>query len=356
MTCRNMARGVGNGGRKPGAWLDFVRHQESCDLTIAELLARHAEMLERKGKLTRDKRTDLRRFGHDFGTMRVRDFERAHARGYRDALQAQVLSDGSRYAPKTVRKIISNLTRVFAHAVEIGAADLNPVAGIKLPPNRVQDPTRAASELLTTPEVRKVLSSTCLPPFRRVFYAVLFGTGSRFGEAAALRFGDVSLDRKPLGEVLVRRSWDCRSQPPRFREPKTELHRRIPVVPFLRTAVLHSRNLYRETWGIEPGPDHLVAPYNGRPEGPRPWHQTTALRWWRKDLELLGIEHPASGPRRLHATRHTYINLLIEAGASEAVIKLRTHPGSASADRDPYRGYVHYSWDIVCREIGKLKI
>ena len=99
-----------------------------------------------------------------------------------------------------------------------------------------------------------------------------------------------------------------------------------------------------------------MCPFVRTHRGPKPWHETSALRLFRRDVDTLRFGHPVNGQRRLHATRHSFISQLIDAGASEAIVKRFTHPGSAAADREPFRGYVHYTWPRLCDAISKLPI
>ena len=86
---------------------------------------------------------------------------------------------------------------------------------------------------------------------------------------------------------------------------------------------------------------------------PQPWHEGSALRWWRADLRAAGIPRPAAGPRKLHCTRHTFSSLLARAGVARNVRESMTH---TEQERNAADGYVHLDWRTVCAAIVKLGV
>lgn len=88
----------------------------------------------------------------------------------------------------------------------------------------------------------------------------------------------------------------------------------------------------------------------------RLWAETTALRTWHRALVELGIPHPATGPRRLHATRHTFVSQALRADAQERALEPVTHTAGAERDRSRAFGlYAHLDWSDSCRAVAKLQ-
>lgn len=84
------------------------------------------------------------------------------------------------------------------------------------------------------------------------------------------------------------------------------------------------------------------------------WGQTTLLRRWHEVLERAGVAHPATGPRRLHAARHTFASLLVRAGAAGRSVRAITH--DSTADGSTFARYVHLDWSSLCEAVLKLEI
>lgn len=114
----------------------------------------------------------------------------------------------------------------------------------------------------------------------------------------------------------------------------------------------------------EPTTHDAIVPYDVPRSGgaQHPWNERQALISWHKDLEASGVPPPASGPRRLHSTRHTVITRMIRAGADWRAINLITHAGWG--DSSTFRGYVHLGiregvhleWSDLCEAVGKLQL
>jgi len=96
----------------------------------------------------------------------------------------------------TLRRYVKHLSGVWRMAVERGWAERDPWRGLRLP-KPVQRPVPA----LTAEERARLLGACSV--LLRAFVGLLLETGLRYGEAAALRWGDVDMGG---GWLTVRRS------------------------------------------------------------------------------------------------------------------------------------------------------
>lgn len=254
----------------------------------------------------------------------------------------------SGYAERTRGRLLSGLANVLEHAHRLGAVDELVCRSLprgSRPRKRSRDEQRSTVEVLTAAEVGRLLAAEGLAVERRLAYALALFTGARLGELVELRWSDV-VQRQPLDELTIARSWSRRDG--QVRSTKTDDIRRVPVHPSLRTWLSRVRAWFSRAFGRAPGGGDLVAPY--RAGSATRWHETTLLRAWHRDLLTVGIEHPSSGPRRFHATRHTFCSALLEAGAQERVIEAMTHrPSKVGSTSLPV--YLHASHAAKCEAI-----
>lgn len=340
--------------RNPAApqanWRNHLRAVPSpCDLTLADLAARWLEREQLSGvrRGMRDARSAVtRHVGEALGELTAREITQEIV----VAWMAGQLATG--YAEATVKRHLSYLASVLDMAIAVGAAENNVARGLPrghVPSGQPREPGKAALEVLSASEVESLLSAS--PVQRRVLWAVLLYTGARFGEAAALRWGDLT-DRTPLAQVTIGWSWDCRDN--LVKPTKTGLTRYVPVHPRLAQELVAARAWFRAQFRREPGGEDLVCPGVAIGRGvtrPLPWHESTALKWWRKDLARSGVGECAAGPRRLHSTRHTFCSALVNAGVPDRVWKALTHvvPVKDAADR-----YAHPNWQTLCQAVLQI--
>lgn len=334
-------------------WRAFLLERlERPQLSVSELIALWLSASRPpvvKPGTFRDYESAARRhLGPSFGALDARDVTPDIVAAWVAALLA------SGRARKTVRKIVSHLSRCMAHGVRIGAVDINPCRHLPegtLPPNRVRDPRRMAAEVLALADVRTILRDERIPFVRRLFWALLLLGGLRFGEAAALTYGDYRARNRRL---VVSKSWDCRAR--ELVSCKTDEVRHVPVHAELRRFIAQARAWF--AWREQrPATDEdLIAPFSEHEEVSY-WHQTTALRRWRSDLELLGIEDPTPSPRKMHATRHTMITQLLQAGADRFVVASFTHDADLTQTGTAFDVYAHHTtWAAALEAIDLLDL
>lgn len=93
-------------------------------------------------------------------------------------------------------------------------------------------------------------------------------------------------------------------------------YREVPLLPELKSILVAHRAWIEEKLGSAPEPDHYIFPFanRGKPVDPERPCTNIASAWW-------SIRDAAGVSCRLHDLRHTYATRLLEAGASEAVVR-----------------------------------
>ena len=335
-------------------WREFLPRRRTADITVDALLDDWRAHLERTGSRSlRDKSSAIEtKLRPAFGQLTAAEFADLGPSCV-EAYAAWLAHQGK--APKTIRKEVSFLSSFCEFGINSQALPENPVRKVRrgaLPANSPADPGRAANEVLTARELGLVLYCPQIPWVRRRLWALMALAGLRFGEAAAATWGQLSLDRRPLGELLIDRSWDCRDHRVSA-ETKTSLVRRVPVAPLLERMLRLSRRWDEGELGRAVRPEDLLAPFVDT-EGRRThWHQSTALRRWHEDLLSAGVS-PTHRPRRIHSLRHTFASLLRRAGADREAVRQITHIGEAPDDA--FALYEHLDWATLCRAVAALEI
>lgn len=178
--------------------------------------------------------------------QRAEQRERLRAAGRAD--EARKVRDprtpGPTLADATVARILSPLRACLATAVHDGVIRSNPTANVRLPKRDEARRIEAGEDLdhrdvraLTTEQLAALLDAA--PPRHALLFRLIAATGVRIGEAAALRWADLSLRPDVPSEpqaVHVRRAWTWTGR--RFKTPKSEQRRRVPLDPALAAELL----------------------------------------------------------------------------------------------------------------------
>jgi integrase len=253
-------------------------------------------------------------------------------------------------APRTVRHTYSLLRRMFSAAVIDEVIEASPVIVAKgvLPKNVDKDPAWRATALYERDELVRLVSDPVIPPERRILNAIKGLAGTRHGEAAGLRWSNRIADAKPLGKLVIARSYDKDGT-------KTRVSRLVPIHPVLAQLLnAWERSGWAAVYGRPPTPNDYIVP---RSVGHRPpgdgedgdlWPADQAFKLFTADLEALGMRL-----RRGHDLRRTFITLAQEDGARRDVLKVITHAPDAA---DVMSLYTTYPWPTLCAEVAKLQI
>lgn len=274
------------------------------------------------------------------GNMRLNEVRPHH-------LITMVNSWKSTLAPRSIYNDYSTVCALFRDACLDDLLPSSPCILTKrqLGPKIDKNPEWRPTALFTLLELKKLISDHRISMDRRVYYALEGLAGLRLGEVSGLHWRNCSAQPEvpPLGMLFVAFSG---SRP----LPKGDVCRPVPIHPTLG-AILAEWKLFgwAQMMGRQPTPDDLVVPLP-------PEAKCVAGRWRRKgyvfdrfekDLKILGIRH-----RRSHDLRRTFISLARSHGAISDILRRATH----KPPTEVMEGYTTFEWEVVCREVLKLKI
>ena len=249
-------------------------------------------------------------------------------------------------APKTIRHIYFSAHSLFERAVRRDLIASNPcrLERGELPPRVDKDPGWRPTAVYRRDEVEMLISAPPIAEWRRVFYALLFLTGARFGEISARRWRDYVADETPLGRLIVSSSFQSKSK--REKSTKTGQTREVPVHSTL-AAILAEWKLggWERAMGRRPTESDLIVPF---PLDGEHLDAQVMRRHLHKDLVALGYR-----TRRQHDTRRTFISLCLSDGARKEILQWVTHGRPRSDQMDDYTTLL---WAPRCEEVAKLTI
>ncbi len=210
-----------------------------------------------------------------------------------------------RYAPKTVNFTHNVLHLALEAAKRTRLIARNPLDDVR-PPRRPGP--NAEDRVLDVDDLRVVLQAIAGHPYEPAWRFVL-GTGVRWGEAAGLRWADVSL--KPGQEqVTIRRAATRVKGGMLLKEPKSRKGKRsIPLMADTAEALKRQKLRCRELKGAAADwtPNDLVFPN----EGGLPLRNNRVLELFKEVQTAAGIDPP----RTLRDLRHTYATLHFGLGS-----------------------------------------
>jgi integrase len=272
-----------------------------------------------------------------------------------EGLMAELARKG--LAPKTRRNIYFAAHAMFQKAVPRLIA-VNPCSLDEedLPRRIDKDPEWRATAIFEPFEVEMLVYDHRIPFDRRVFYAISFLAGPRFGEVSALHHRHYLPELLPLGQLQVGLSYNSKKK--KLGPTKGKKPRKVPVHPALK-AILRQwlETGFREFMGRHWRPDDPLVParwWKTRtiPTRPapvvlrhRPYH--TMWKRFQADLETLGLR-----PRRQHDDRRTFITMARAHGAQKDLLRLVTH----GAEGDIIDVYSEIPWGSLCAEVAKLRL
>lgn len=327
---RQRKREVADGTWAPPAQL------AAATTTVADYAERWLKRRFEDGKRSaQDDKERLER--HVLPRIGKRVVEELKPRDVRDLVLALVRE--KKLAPRTIRNVYGVFRTMMRDAVVDELIATNPCvlpAGT-LPKKVDKNPTWRATALYTREEVVALITDQRIPEDRRIFYALEFLAGLRFGEAAGRRWRDWDASALPLGRLTVATQYD--DQP-----LKTERPREVPVHPVLVLLLAHWKSFgFALYFGREPIADDLMVPSRlGRTRSHRHMH-----RMMHEDCDRLGLR-----PRRQHDARRTFITLCRTDGARKDVLEKVTH----NAGGDIIDLYSSLPWPLLCEAVACLRI
>ena len=174
-------------------------------------------------KTIKDEETRLRLHAMPIvGSIAIRALRPRDVRDMVDQLRATDL------APRTQLHVYRSLKTMLNRAERDEVIASNPCNLDKheLPKKRDKDLGWRAKAVFTRSELIGLISDPRAPPVRRVFYAIVFLTGARFGEVAALLWSDL-IEKEPLPMLHIFKSYDTKSMT--VDDTKTETAREVPT-------------------------------------------------------------------------------------------------------------------------------
>ena len=226
------------------------------------------------------------------GGLALDEVKARHVREVVDTLRQGKL------APRSVRHCYGTLRTMMQAAVRDELISSNPcvLGREELPRKQDKDPAWRATAVFTRREVETIISDERVPLDRRVLYALLFLTGCRFGEVAALRWRAYDRTLAPLGRFSVHASYDVKTD--LEKEVKTGTPRLVPVHPTLAKVLAEWKLAGWESYvGRPPGDDDLILPSRTN-DHRRVTHGRTKFH---EDLDRLGLRRmPASLAAHVH--------------------------------------------------------
>jgi integrase len=239
---------------------------------------------------------------------------------------------------RTHRHAFDLLRNVLNLAVRMKLVGLNVIAQVDQ--DEIPMPVKPETDVLTADELRRVLESAKNPSNRSksrgyisaysaYFPALAFlaYTGARRGEALALRWSDLDLDR---GCVSIRRSLSDVKKTLTFKRPKNgKSHTesiRGPLVEILRNHQQVQAEERHAMGAAYQDNDLVFARADGSPIPP--WNFGATF----PDL----IRRAGVTKVRLHDLRHTHVSLLAKAGQPLEVVSKRLGHANISITADRY--------------------
>jgi integrase len=165
-------------------------------------------------------------------------------------------------APRTIRHIYFQTHGMFQKAVRRELLAVNPCVLDEddLPAKVDHDPEWRQTAIYSRAEIERIIVDERIPWDRRMYDALLFLAGVRFGEASALRWRHYDAEMKPLGRLSIAKSYNTKLKAEK--EVKTKVPRDVPVHAAL-AALLAEWKLsgWPAMFGRTPGPrrpDHSI--------------------------------------------------------------------------------------------------
>jgi integrase len=291
--------------------------------------------------------------GATFGQLRADRVRLEHIEQVMAAMKAK----GEPPASRSQLRVYEAMTAMFNWAVpRLLEASPCRLKAEELPADKDANPEWRGTALFERDEVVAILTDRRIPVDRRVFYAVSFLTGCRFGEVSALCVRHYKRDWEPLAGLDIARSYNSKQR--RVKDTKTGKARLVPVHPLLALIINWWLDVgWPEMMGRLPGPADVLIPTRngGHRDGSTTWRQFNGERDKHGvtvqlgDLERIGLRR-----RRQHDARRTFTTLIRRDGGRKDLVQLITH-GPAGDIVDVYTE-MRAMWQPLCRQVAKLKI
>lgn len=211
------------------------------------------------------------------------------------------------FSPNYIRIVQGMLSIAFDRAIVLGLAKKNPsrmIGNIKSKKTKV--------DFWTLEEFQKVISLLYKGDYYEhylfISFWLLFMTGMRIGEAAALQWSDIDFETGMLS--ITKTLYYKTMNDYKFVEPKTQASIRTL---YIDSDTINELKTWKEVQQKVLPKCKLVLSYNGTPTS-----KTTLPRTLEKLAKLAGVHRI-----KIHALRHSHASLLISMGENPLLIKER---------------------------------
>lgn len=294
-----------------------------------------------------DKEMLVRHLGKSsFGVLSIRDVTPPALLDYINELSKKPSQQGGTLAPRSVRRVYAVLKSMFGYAVFAGVLTVDPCATLagRLPMIADKHPTARDGWTFSHDEIMQLCTSETLPIEDRVFNALRFFTGARFGELAALRWHDIDYTTHHLPRITIRRA--RKTYTGQEGSTKTGAVKFVPLHPRLQVFLRQWFEQWPAVMGREVEASDLVLPCTRGPTKGQMRNEDSANQRFKRNCIAVGIR-----PRHQHCTRHAFISRTQDDGCDGSLIRWITHAPPDSA----FDGYTRVQWSRLCQEILKYR-
>lgn len=243
------------------------------------------------------------------------------------------------YSPNYVRIIQGMLAVAFDRAIVLGLAKKNPARMIGNVKSR-----KPKIDFWTLEEFQKVISLLYKGDYYEhylfISYWLLFMTGMRIGEAAALQWSDIDFE---TGVLSINKNLYYKTMTDyKFVETKTQASIRDIVID---DDTIKELKEWKEVQQKVLPKCNFVLSYNGTPTS-----KTTLPRALEKLANLAGVHRI-----KIHALRHSHASLLISMGENPLIIKDRLGHEKIQTTLGTYGHlYPNSNFEVAKKLTGKL--
>ncbi|EJG06651.1 integrase family protein [Methanofollis liminatans DSM 4140] len=241
-----------------------------------------------------------------------------------ESVKTATKANGEPYAKNTIADIVRILRRLFMWMGEEGFTEI-PAEKIrrKIRPPPYQRVTKGVDDVLTEDEIRRSIEA-CRTTKDRALISVLYESGMRIGELAALRWRDIEFN-----------DWNAALST----DGKTGILRYIPLI-----LARGDLAMWRGQYPGDPRGDALVFLTEHT-------HQPLQYAGVVKQIKAITVRARIEKKITPHLFRHSRITHLVQQGVSESVIKLMMW---GNLRTDMLETYLHLRKDDISKAMATL--
>lgn len=254
-------------------------------------------------------------------------------------VQTWQLKLAGKFSPNYVRIVQGMLAVAFDRAIILGLCKRNPARMVGNVKSK-----KVTVDFWTLEEFQKVISLLYKGDYYEhylfISYWLLFMTGMRIGEAAALQWDDINFE---TGLLSITKTLDYKSMEEyKFVEPKTQASKRTIVID---EDTIRELQEWKEVQQKVLPDCNFVISYNGVPTS-----KHTLPRPLEKLAGIAGVHRI-----KIHALRHSHASLLISMGENPLIIKDRLGHEKIQTTLGTYGHlYPNSNFEVAKKLSGKL--